>query len=79
MITFFEKDWGFLVGEASMYHFDFLPRFTVVTTPHIMEISMGFTCFRLRLTLWGKAMQEFNRNNRRGGEPRHISDIMKGI
>lgn len=45
--TFFEKDWGFLHGEISKYKFDFLPRFTITTTTHMMEIHMGFLCCRL--------------------------------
>ena len=67
MTTLFEKDWGFLAFEASKYRFDFFPRLTAVTTPHILEISAGFLCFRLQFTLWGKAMQEFNRRNAQNG------------
>lgn len=60
--TFFEKDWGFLHGEISKYKFYFLPRFTIITTPHMMEINMGFLCFRLWLTIFSQQMQEFNKN-----------------
>lgn len=61
--TFFEKDWGFLHGEISKYKFDFLPRFTITTTTHMMEIHMGFLCCRLWLTIFSRQMQEFNKNN----------------
>ena len=61
--TFFEKDWGFLCGEISDYKFDFLPRFTITTTPHMMEIYMGFLCCHLWLTIFRLQMREFNKNN----------------
>lgn len=61
--TFFERDWGFLHGEVSKYHFDFLPRLTITTTPHIMEVNIGIFCFRLWLTIFGQDMQNFNRRN----------------
>ena len=61
--TFFEKDWGFLHGEISKYKFDFLPRFTITTTTHMMEIHMGFLCCRLWRTVFSRQMQEFNKNN----------------
>lgn len=55
-----------MAGEISKYKFDFLPRFTAVTTPHILEFSAGFLCFRLNFTLWGEKMRQFNENNRLG-------------
>jgi hypothetical protein len=61
--TFFEKDWGFLHGEISKYKLDFLPRITTVTTPHMMEISAGFLCFRIWLTIWSREIQELNKSN----------------
>lgn len=61
--TFFEKDWGFLYGEISDYKFDFLPRFTITTTPHMMEIHMGFLCCHMWLTIFRHQMREFNKNN----------------
>ena len=61
--TFFEKDWGFLHGEISKYKFDFLPRFTITETAHMMEINMGIFCFHLWLTIFSHQMQEFNKNN----------------
>lgn len=64
VVKIFDKDWGFLTFEASKYKFDFFPRLTMVTIPHVMEISFGFLCFRLQLSIWSKVMQEFNRNNR---------------
>lgn len=36
----------------------------MVAIPQVMEISFGFLCFRLQLSIWSKVMQEFNRNNR---------------
>ena len=61
--TFFEKDWGFLHGEISDYKFDFLPRLTITTTSHMMEICMGFLCCHLWLTIFRHQMREFNKNN----------------
>lgn len=62
--TFFEKDWGFLHGEISKYRFDFLPRVTVSQIPHMLEINIGFFCFRIWLTIYSDEMQEFNRTTR---------------
>ena len=59
--TFFEGEWGFLHGEISTYHFDLLPRLTVTTTRYMLEINIGFLCFRLWLTLFSDQMQEINR------------------
>lgn len=61
--TFFEKDWGFLHGEISKFRCDLLPRFTITTTPHMLEFNIGFLCFRLWLTIFSPAMQELNRNS----------------
>ena len=61
--TFFTKDWGFLHGEISKYHFDFLPRLTVTATPHILEINLGFLSFRLWLSIFSRQMQKFYENN----------------
>lgn len=60
----FERDWGFLNGQVSKYKFDFLPRFTISTTPHMLEINIGIFCFHLWLTIFSDVMQEFNRRNR---------------
>lgn len=62
--TFIEADWGFLHGEISKYHFDFLPRLTITTTRHMMEINIGFLCFRMWLTIFSDEMQEFNRSSK---------------
>lgn len=62
--TIFEKDWGFLVGEISKYKFDFLPRLTITTTKHMMEINIGIFCFRLWLTIFDRPLQELNRRAR---------------
>lgn len=62
--TFFQRDWGFLHGEVSRYHFDFFPRLTAVTTPHILEVSAGFLCFRIWLTVFSQELQEVERRNR---------------
>lgn len=64
--TFFKRDWGFLHGEVSRYHFDILPRFTIVSTPHVLEINIGFACFRIWMHIFSRAMQEFNKNTRLG-------------
>lgn len=64
VVKIFDKDWGFLTFEASKYKFDFFPRLTMVTIPQVVEISVGFLCFRLQFSIWSKVMQEFNRNNR---------------
>jgi hypothetical protein len=50
-------------GQISKYKCDFLPRFTITTTTHMMEIHMGFLCCRLWLTIFSHQMQEFNKNN----------------
>lgn len=62
--TFFDKDWGFMHGEISKYKFDFLPRITAVTTTHMLELSVGFLCFRMWLTIFSRQVQEFNKVNR---------------
>lgn len=62
--TIFERDWGFLVGEISKYKFDFLPRVTVSTVSHMMEINIGIFCFRLWLTIFDRPLQELNRRTR---------------
>ena len=62
--TIFERDWGFLVGEISKYKFDFLPRLTITTTKHMMEINIGIFCFHMWLTIFSNEIQEFNRRTR---------------
>lgn len=64
--TFFYRDWGFLHGEVSKYHFDFFPRLSVTSTPHILEINVGFLCFRMWLTIFIRELQEVERRNRNG-------------
>lgn len=66
-------------GQISKYKCDFLPRFTITTTAHMLEINIGFICFHLWLTIFSKDIQELNRRSKRGGEPKHISDVMKGL
>lgn len=66
--TFFENDWGFLVGEISKYKFDFLPRLTITTTKHMMEINIGIFCFHMWLTIFSNEIQEFNRRTRESSE-----------
>ena len=63
MTTFFEKDWGFMAGEISRYKFDLLPRVTWCAIPHVDEISIGFLCLHLQLTIWSREVREFNRRN----------------
>ena len=63
-MMFFEKDWGFMQGMISKYHFDFLPRVSLAVTPHIIEVIVAFLSFRLHFSLFSGAMQEFNRRNR---------------
>jgi hypothetical protein len=61
MIKIFERDWGLLVLDAQWFRFDFLPRLTLMQIPHMVEISLGLACFRLRLSIWSKEMREFNK------------------
>ena len=77
--TFFERDWGFMHGQISKYKCDFLPRLTITTTAHMLEINIGFICFHLWLTIFSKDIQELNRRSKRGGEPKHISEAMKDL
>ena len=66
-------------GEISKYKCDFLPRFTITATKYMLEINIGFICFHLWLTIFSKAMRDLNRWSKRGGEPKHISEVMKGL
>lgn len=63
-MTIFEKDWGFMAGGLSKYKFEFLPRLTVTTLTHMLEINLGFLWFQLLLTIFSKPMQEINKNSR---------------
>lgn len=63
-MTIFEKDWGFVAGSFSKYKFEFLPRLTVTTLTHMLEINLGFLWFQLWLTIFSKPMQEINKNSK---------------
>lgn len=58
-----DKDWGFIVGEISRSRFDFLPRLTVSALPYMLEVNVGFLCFRAWLTIYSDQLQDFNRRN----------------
>ena len=63
-MTLFERDWGFVAGSVSNYRFEFLPRLTMTSITHMLEISVGFLWFQLWLTIYSREMQEFNRKNK---------------
>ena len=78
--TFFERDWGFMHGQISKYKCDFLPRFTITTTAHMLEINIGFICFHLWLTIFSKDIQELNRRSKKYNQDlEHISDVMNRL
>lgn len=60
--TFFERDWGFMHGEISKYKFDFLPRLTITSTSHMLEVNIGIFCFHLWITVFSREMQEINKH-----------------
>ena len=60
-MKFFEKDWGFMAGNISKFTFEFLPRLTVVSLTHMLEINVGFLWFQLWLTIFDRQLQEFNK------------------
>ena len=53
-----------MAGGLSKYKFEFLPRLTVTTLTHMLEINLGFLWFQLLLTIFSKPMQEINKNSR---------------
>ena len=58
-----DRDWGFAVAEISNNRFDFLPRLTISALPYMLEVNVGFLCFRAWLTIFSDQMQDFNRRN----------------
>ena len=63
MVTIFDKGWGSLVCECSKYKVDFLPRLTLVVTPHVSEVGFGFLFIQFRLYLWGDRMKDLRKND----------------
>lgn len=67
-ITIFNEFWGNLILDFEPHKCDLLPRMTLtvfpVTRPTAFVLQIGFLWFSLNLTLWSKAMREFNKSNR---------------
>ena len=63
MMTIFDSGWGTLVCECSKYKLDFLPRVTLVVTPHVSEVDFGLLFVQFRLYIWGERMRELRKDD----------------
>lgn len=61
-MNIFERDWGALAARANSNKFEFLPRLTLISIPHMTELNFGFLWFQVWLILWDEEMQEFNKS-----------------
>lgn len=74
-MVIFKNYWGNLIADFEPHKMDLLPRVTLSvfpqTRPIAFVVSIGVLWFSLSLTLWCKAMREFNKSEERAkNEPK---------